>query len=159
MLGPLEAIAAASGDVGIMQVALALEHEGIAAYMIAGKSGLLSQDTLKVATLFMNHHQQHRDALANLIKKGGGKPVEPKSDDAYVKELDLGSLKTEGDVVMLATKLEMGAANAYSGQVAALKDRKLAHLFTQLCADEAVHWTTLNNALKRPIPDKAFIFA
>ena len=28
-------------DVGVIQTALALEHEGIAAYRIAGKSGLL----------------------------------------------------------------------------------------------------------------------
>lgn len=79
-------------DVGIMQGALALEHEGIAAYRLAGGSGLLSPGTLKVALLFKGHHEQHRDSLAALITKAGGKPVDPKSDDAYVKELDLGSL-------------------------------------------------------------------
>jgi rubrerythrin len=147
-----------AGDVAVMQGALALEHEGIAAYRLAGASGLLQPDTLKVALIFMGHHEQHRDALANLIRKAGGKPVEPKADPDYVKELNLGALKSQADVVKLATQLELGATNAYAGQVAALQDPQLAHLFTQLSADEAVHWTTLNNAAATPIPAKAFLF-
>ena len=148
----------ASGDVQVMQGALALEHEGIAAYRLAGASGLLQPDTLKVALIFKGHHEQHRDALAGLIRKAGGNPVEPRPDADYVKELNLGVLKSQADVVMLATKLELGATNAYAGQVAALHDPQLAHLFAQLSADEAVHWTTLNNAAGAPIPTKAFLF-
>jgi rubrerythrin len=72
--------------------------------------------------------------------------------------LNLSALKSEGDVIALATKLEQGATNAYAGQVAALQSRQLAHLFTQLCADEAVHWATLNNAMGVPIPAKAYLF-
>jgi len=147
-----------SGDVAVMQGALALEHEGIAAYEIAGGSGLLKPPTLKLALLFQGHHKQHRDALAGLIKKAGGNPVAPKTNAEYTKELNLGSLKTEADVVALATKLELGATNAYTGQVAALQDHQLAHLFTQLATDETVHWTTLNNAAGTSIPEKAFLF-
>jgi hypothetical protein len=145
-------------DVGIMQGALALEHEGIAAYRLAGASGLLTPGTLKIALIFLGHHQQHRDSLASLITKAGGAPVKPKSDAQYVQELNLGALKSEGDVIALATHLEQGATNAYAGQVAALQDRKLVHLFTQLATDEAVHWTTLNNALGLPIQPQAYLF-
>jgi len=147
-----------SGDVAVMQGALAVEHEGIAAYEIAGGSGLLRPPTLKLALLFQGHHKQHRDALAGLIQKAGGTPVAQKTDAEYTKALNLGSLKTEADVVALATKLELGATNAYAGQVAALRDHQLAHLFTQLATDETVHWTTLNNAAGVPIPEKAFLF-
>jgi rubrerythrin len=150
--------AAPAADVQVMQGALALEHEGIAAYRLAGASGLLKPDTLKVALIFKGHHEQHRDALANLIRKAGGMPVEPKADADYIKELNLAALKTQTDVVRLATELELGATNAYAGQVAALHDPQLAQLFTQLSADEAVHWTTLNNASGTPIPAKAFLF-
>jgi hypothetical protein len=69
-----------SGDVAVMQGALALEHEGIAAYEVAGGSGLLKPPTLKLALLFQGHHKQHRDALADLIKKAGGNPVAPKTN-------------------------------------------------------------------------------
>jgi hypothetical protein len=145
-------------DVAVLQVALALEHEGIAAYQIAGGSGLLTPGTLKVALVFLGHHKGHRDSLTALIQKAGGKPVEPKTDAQYTTELDLGALKSEGDVVKLATKLEQGAANAYVGQIAALRDRQLAHLFAQLSSDEAVHWTILNNALGNAVPASAFLF-
>jgi hypothetical protein len=148
----------ASSDVGVIQTALALEHEGIAAYRLAGKSGLLSPGTLKVATIFMGHHQMHRDSLAKLVTQAGGTPVEPKTDAQYVAELKLGSLKSEGDVIALATSLERGAASAYIGQVTSLKDPKLAKLFASISADEAIHWTTLNNAAGTAIPTSAYVF-
>ena len=147
-----------ANDVGVMQGALALEHEGIAAYTIAGGSGLLTPEVLKIALVFLGHHKGHRDALAGLIRKAGGKPVEPKTDAVYTTELSLGSLKSQADVVTLATKLELGAANAYVGQIAALQDHQLAHLFAQISTDEAVHWAILNNALGAAVPTAPFIF-
>jgi hypothetical protein len=145
-------------DVGVIQTALALEHEGIAAYRLAGKSGLLSKGTLQVATIFMGHHEAHRDSLAKLVTQAGMKPVEPKSDAQYVAELNLASLKSEKDVVALATTLERGAASAYIGQINAIKDPKLANLFASISADEATHWTTLNAAGGAPIPKAPYIF-
>ena len=156
------AIAAAPrlrSDVGVIQTALALEHEGIAAYRLAGKSGLLSKGTLQVATIFMGHHEAHRDSLAKLVIKAGSKPVAPKSDAQYVAELNLASLKSEKDVVALATTLEHGAASAYIGQINAIKDPKLANLFASISADEALHWTALNAAGGGQIPKSAYVFA
>lgn len=147
-----------SNDLGVIQTALALEHEGIAAYQIAGKSGLLSTGTLKVALNFMGHHQQHRDSLAKLVTQLGGRPVEPKTDAQYIADLKLETLKSEGDVVALAATLERGAASAYIGQIASLKDLEIAKLFASISADEAVHWTTLNNASGEPIPTTAYLF-
>jgi hypothetical protein len=145
-------------DVGVIQTALALEHEGIAAYRLAGKSGLLSKGTFEVATIFMGHHEAHRDSLAKLVMQAGMKPVEPKSDAQYVADLKLGSLKSEKDVVALATTLERGAASAYIGQINAIRDPKLANLFASISADEATHWTTLNAAGGAPIPKAPYIF-
>ncbi|MBX9665907.1 ferritin-like domain-containing protein [Novosphingobium sp.] len=147
-----------SSDVSVMQGALALEHEGIAAYRIAGGSGLLSKGVLDVALVFLGHHQGHRDSLAKLIAAAGGKPVEPKTDDEYIKELNIASLKSEGDVIKFAAGLEQGATNAYVGQLAAIKDHQLAHLFGQLGTDEAVHWAILNNAAGGTIQKAAYLF-
>lgn len=149
---------ASKGDVGVMQGALALEHEGIAAYKIAGASGLLTPDVLKVALVFLGHHEGHREALAKLIMKAGGKPVEPKSDAEYIEELNLGALKNQGDVVALAARLEQGATNAYVGQIAAISDNATAKLFAQLATDEAVHWAVLNGALGNAVPTPTFLF-
>ncbi|WP_374140240.1 ferritin-like domain-containing protein [Sphingomonas sp.] len=146
------------GDVALLQGALALEMEGIAAYTIAGGSGLLTPGTLKVALVFLGHHKAHRDSLADLIRMAGGTPVEPKSDAEYIESLNLGALKSEGDVVKLAAGLEQGAANAYVGQIAALQDPAIAHLFAQLSTDEAVHWAVLSSALGNAIPAEPYLF-
>ena len=106
----------------------------------------------------MGHHEQHRDALVRIIREAGGAPAEPRSDADYVQALSLETLKSESDVVALATRLEQGATNAYAGQVAALSDKGLVHLVSQLSADEAVHWATLNNAAGTAIPAQAFLF-
>jgi hypothetical protein len=145
-------------DIGVIQTALALEHEGIAAYRLAGKSGLLSKGTLQVATIFMGHHETHRDSLAKVVTQAGGKPVEPKSDAEYVTGLNLASLKSEKDVVALATTREHGAASAYIGQINAIRDPKLANLFASISADEALHWTALNAAGGGQIPTSAYVF-
>lgn len=149
---------AGEGDIAVLQGALALELEGIAAYQLAGASGLLMPDVLKVALVFLGHHKGHRDSLAALITKAGGKPVEAKTDAEYVADLELGKLKSQADVIALATRLELGATNAYVGQVAALQDRTIATLFAQLSTDEAVHWAVLNNALGNAVPTPPYLF-
>src|SRR3546814_16542555 len=59
-------------DVDAIQGVIAGAHAGIAAYRIAGESGLLVPETLKIAQLFKSHHEAHRDALAKLISDIGG---------------------------------------------------------------------------------------
>lgn len=142
-----------SQDVEIIQGALAGEHAGIAAYRIAGESGLLVPDTLKVALLFKSHHEAHRDALAALITDIGATPVAPKSDEDYVADLKLAALKTQGDILSLATMLERGAASGYIGQISSIRDAGLAQLFAQISADEMIHWTTLNSATGGSLPE------
>lgn len=156
---PMRGGAQPGGDVAVLQGALALEHGGIAAYRIAAGSGLLSAGTIQVATVFLGHHEGHRDALARLITQTGGHPVEPKSDAEYISALNIAALKSEGDVVKFAAGLEQGAANAYIGQISALKDAKLTHLFGQLGGDEAVHWALLNSAAGGAVAKAPFLFS
>ena len=147
-----------SKDVEIIQGALAGEHAGIAAYRIAGGSGLLTPDTLKIALLFKSHHEGHRDALAKLIGDIGAAPIAPMTDDAYVSELKLGTLKSQADVLTLATTLERGAASGYISQISSIRDPGLAQLFAQISADEMIHWTTLNGAIGGSLPAEPFQF-
>src|SRR3954466_5811790 len=89
-------------DIDVLQTTLAFEHEGIAAYRLAGASGLLAPNTLSVARIFLGHHEQHREALAQLIRLTGAKPIEPRADAEYVDALNLQKLKNQGDVIKLA---------------------------------------------------------
>lgn len=150
---------ATEGDVAILNVALGLEHEAIAAYSIGAGSGLLSPEVTSLAVVFQSHHKEHRDALAATITKMGGKPVAAMADADYAKKLDVANtVKSATDVLKLAQRLEKGAANAYIGVIPSLGSHDLAKVAAQLAADEVSHWTLLTSALHDAYPPKAFIF-
>ncbi|MCH8178756.1 MAG: ferritin-like domain-containing protein [Proteobacteria bacterium] len=161
LLSGQEASAAAHGDMandaGILNVALGLEHQGIAAYTLGAKSGLLQKGVLDVAVKFQDDHKVHRDLLAAAIVKLGGKPVAEKSLDDYAKALNAGALKTQEDVLKLALSLELGATNAYLSVIPSFKDHALAKVAGRLAADETAHWAILNQTLGMPLP-KAMVF-
>jgi hypothetical protein len=150
----------ASKDTGILNIALALEHEAIAAYQIGAESGLLAKEVLPVAVLFQSHHKAHRDALAATVRKLGGTPAAEQSLDAYVKssKLNVAAIKSQGDVLALAQRLELGAANAYLGVIPAFGDRELAKIAGRLAADETMHYTALTQALGGKLPSGALSF-
>ena len=145
---------ASGNDVAILNVALGLEHEAIAAYQIGAESGLLQKPVLDVAVLFQSQHKGHRDALLATIQKLGGTPVMAMSSDEYLKsaKLKVSSIKSQGDVLMLAQRLELGAVNAYLGVIPAFGDRELAKVAGRLAADETMHYTALTQALGAALP-------
>ncbi len=149
---------AMASDVGILNVALGLEHEAINAYQLGAGSGLLQKPVLDVAVMFQSHHKAHRDALISTIQKMGGTPVAEKMLDDYAKALNAGSLKSQADVLMLAARLELGATNAYLGVLPAFSDNKLGQVAARLAADETMHWTVLSQALGRMLPAGALSF-
>jgi rubrerythrin len=158
---PAMAVAASSAmqkDVDILNVALGLEHEAINAYQLGAQSGLLQKPVLEVAVLFQSHHKGHRDALAATIEKLGGRPVAEKPLAEYAKDLGANMLKNQADVLALATRLELGATNAYLGVIPAFKDASLAKVAARLAADESMHWTALTGALGRSLPSGALSF-
>lgn len=148
----------AAGDVQILNVALALEHEAISAYQLGAMSGLLQKPVLDVAVSFQTHHKEHRDALIATIRKMGGAPVAAKSDAEVGKALNASMLKSQADVLRLAQRLEKGAANAYLGVIPSFGERGLAQVSARLAADETMHWTVLSQALQDMLPAKALSF-
>ena len=141
-----------ASDIGILNVALGLEHQGINAYTLGAKSGLLQKPVLDIALKFQDDHKVHRDLLIGAIAKLGGKAVEEKSLDVYAHALNAGQLKNQNDVLKLALSLELGATNAYLGVIPAFKDHAFAKVAARLAADEVAHWAVLNNALGMPLP-------
>ena len=145
-------------DVGILNVALGLEHEAINAYQLGAGSGLLQKPVLDIAVQFQGHHKAHRDALIATIQKMGGTPVMEKKLDEYAKALKADTLKNQADVLDLAARLELGATNAYLGVIPAFGSKDLAKVAARLAADETMHYTILTNALGRPLPAGALSF-
>lgn len=145
------ASAATPDDMTILNTALGLEHEAIAAYELGAKSGLLKDGTLKVAKTFQDHHKEHRDLLESTIKKMGGSPAGAKTMAEYNFPAD--KLKKAEDVLKFAAKLEKGAASAYLGAIPVFQSPALKTAAGRLVADESMHWVILQNALGESLPD------
>ena len=145
-------------DSGILNVALALEHEAINAYQLGASSGLLQKPVLDVAVLFQSHHKAHRDALIATIQKLGGTPIAERAIGEYAKDLKADTLKTQLDVLILAARLELAASNAYLSVIPAFSDAALSKVAGRLAADETMHWTALTGALGKALPGGALSF-
>lgn len=148
----------AAKDVGILNVALGLEHEAINAYQLGAGSGLLQKPVLDLALQFQGHHKAHRDALVATIRKLGGNPMAEMKPDDYAKALKADTLKSQADVLSLAARLELGATNAYLGVIPAFGDKQLSKVAARLAADETMHFTVLTQALGRALPAGALSF-
>ena len=145
----------AQGDVDMLNVALGLEHQAIAAYQVGAESGLLHKPVLAVAVQFQGQHKAHAGILEATIRKLGGNPVEAKKAAAYDFPTD--QLKSQADVLRFAAGLEKGAASAYLGTVPQFHERALAKAAASILGDESMHWAILLQALgDNPVP-AAFI--
>ena len=144
-------------DVEILNAAIALEHEGIAAYTIAAGSGLLQPAVVQVGVTFRGHHMAHRDALMGAVRSLGGTPAEPRSEADYIEALGVASLRDQADVLRLALRLERGAANAYLSLIPSL-GVDYHQVAARMAGDEAFHVAILANALGEPIPAEGLMF-
>ena len=147
-------------DVTIMNTALGLEHQAIAAYQAGAETKLLSDPVLQVAVKFMKQHQEHRDALAKTIKAFGGKPVEAQAKydvGKIASGVGVKEIKSEKDVVTLAMELERQATSAYYGAIPSIASKDVLKAAVSIMADEAQHTAILRNALGQdPVPS-AFV--
>jgi rubrerythrin len=147
-----------AGDINILNVALALEHEAIAAYQLGAETGLLSAPLKALALAFQAHHQAHRDVLMATVRRLGGRAAADRTPAQHAQKLQLGRLQAQADVLALAARLELGATNAYLRVIPSFKDGQLAQLAARLAADETMHHAALLGALGQPLPAGALSF-
>jgi bacterioferritin (cytochrome b1) len=141
--------AAPSNDVAILNTALGLEYQAIAAYQVGAESGLLQKPVLDIAVQFQGDHKKHAEVLSSTITKLGGTPVTAKSNYGF----PVSTLKNQADVLRFAANLEQGAASAYLGAVPAFTNHDLAKAAASILGDETMHWAILRNALgENPVP-------
>ncbi|TXF11710.1 ferritin-like domain-containing protein [Pelomicrobium methylotrophicum] len=138
-------------DIAILNVALGLEHQAIAAYQVGAESGLLQKPVLEVALRFQADHKAHAGVLTETVRKLGGTPVEARQMADYGFPVD--KLRTQADVLAFAAGLEQGAASAYLGAVPQFHNRDLAKAAASILGAETMHWAVLRNALGQdPVP-------
>ena len=137
-----------AADVTILNVALGLELEAIAAYKAGAGSKLLSGAALDMAGSFLKDHERHRDLLVAWIHRLGGTPVQAKS--AY----DFGTITSAADIVNLAHRLEQGAADAYLANAGNLTNAGVLDDAAGVLVDEVRHATALKMALSLPVTQR-----
>ena len=137
-----------AGDLAILNVALGLEHQAIAAYDAGAKSNLLSADQLKIAVSFQNDHKRHRDALTGYIRRFGGAPVAPKGS------YDFGTITSATDIVKLAQSLEEGAEGAYLANAGKLENREILNAAVPILEDEVRHNTVFKQLLGMDVTER-----
>ena len=135
-------------DLAILNVALGLEHQAIAAYDAGANSKLLNADQLKIAVSFQNDHKRHRDALTKFIKHFGGTPVAAKPS------YDFGTITAATDIVKLAQSLEEGAMSAYLAHAAELQNREILNAAVPILEDEARHNTVFKMLLGMDVTER-----
>jgi len=137
-----------AGDLAILNVALGLEHQAIAAYDAGANSKLLSADQLKIAVSFQNDHKHHRDVLTSFIKRFGGTPVEPKST------YNFGTITSAADIVKLAQSLEDGAEAAYLANAGKLENHEILNAAVPILEDEVRHNTVFKQLLGMDVTER-----
>jgi rubrerythrin len=137
-----------AGDLAILNLALGLEHQAIAAYDAGAKSKLLNADQLKLAVSFQNDHKRHRDALAKFIQRYGGTPVVPKPT------YDFGTITSATDIVKLAQSLEAGAMGAYLANAGKLENREILNAAVPILEDEVRHNTVFKQLLGMNVTER-----
>lgn len=143
-------------DINILNTALGLEYQAIAAYQVGAESGLLQKPVLDTAVKFQTHHKAHADVLANTVMKLGGTPVKTRKASEY--NFPAADLKTQADVLRFAAGLEKGATAAYLGVLPSFHNRELAKSAGSILGDEAMHWAVLLSVLgEDPVPGLSLI--
>lgn len=142
-------------DVAILNAALGLEFQAIAAYQVGAESNLLQKPVLDVAVKFQSHHKAHAEALTITIEQLGGTSVTAKTLAEYAFPVD--QLKSQADVLKFAAGLEKGAASAYLKALSSFHNKHLIKGAGSILGDETMHWAILLNALGEDSVPAAFI--
>jgi len=131
-----------SGDVGIANYALTLEHIETAFYEKAVDSGVLSGEALELARRFGEQERDHVEALTQLIEQAGGKPASaPKTRFP---------LEDQRAILELAHTVEELGANAYLGQAARIESPEILAAALSIHSVEARHTAALAEAIGLP---------
>ena len=136
-------------DKTIAGFAQGVELTAVAAYTMAAP--LLSPGTLKVAQLFLKHHQQHADAFGSVAGDKAAKGPNEKLVAALTPTLT--GLKDEAGALEFAFTLENQAAYTYAAALTLLQDPAYAAATSTILPIEAQHAVVLGLALGKPVTD------
>jgi rubrerythrin len=140
---------AQSVDIELLNRALDLEHETIAAYT-AGIP-LLYGRARKAAQQFLDQELSHAGELYGLIKQAKGKPNKPRPDYA------LGHPRSSSEVLTLVHELERRQLALYLSIITRLSPGSVRAAIGAVLGNDAQHVTILRSALHLPALPGPFV--
>jgi rubrerythrin len=136
-------------DVNVLNSALDLEHQAVAAYTAAMK--VLRGENLRAARTLRDQERAHVQALSRAIQRLGGRPNQAQRDYRFPR------LRTEDEVLRFAIRLENTAISAYIDALPQLNSADLRAEGAAIVANEAQHLAVLNGALRERAAPTAFV--
>jgi rubrerythrin len=136
-------------DVNVLNSALDLEHEAVAAYSQALK--VLRGANLRYARTVLNQERAHVTALEHAIRGLGARPNQSRGDYNFPR------LTTQDAVLRFATGLENKVVANYIAAIPRLDAAELRGQVATIFANEAEHLALLNGALKERSAPSAFV--
>jgi len=156
LLGVRKAFAQAEGDAAIIESAIGIEQIAVFAYARAVSSGILDEETMRIATQFGAHEQEHADGLIAALEALGGKPPAKPTNLADLDAVQdgFGDARTQADIANFAIELETAGIAAYYDAQLKLKDAKLLQTGASIMANEGQHLVVLRQAVRKaPVPN------
>ena len=132
-------------DANVLNSALDLEHQAVAAYTAALR--VLRGQNLRTARTFRDHERAHVQDLSRMIRSIGGRPNVAQRSYSFPR------LATQDQALRFAIRLENTAIAAYIDALPRLNTPGLRAEGAAIVASEAEHLAVLNGALRqRPVP-------
>lgn len=135
-------------DLQLVEDGARFEADGVATYVAAANSGLLtSQAVIDTAILFMNHHKQHLQVLNDILSANNWSII---TEDSGSPVPGTENVQTQNDIILLAMDVEFQAANFYfAGATQTLTSPVIRNSFTNILPIEVAHAVTYKTVLGR----------
>jgi rubrerythrin len=138
-----------SADVELAMFAAGLELAAVEVYRAAAATGNLTNAGNQIATSFGGHHQDHADALNEII---GEEQAVTEPNAALVEEFGpmISAAADEAAILEIAYSLEEAAASTYLTAIGELEDAGNAGTLATILPVESQHATVIATALGKP---------
>jgi rubrerythrin len=138
-------------DADLAKFAAGLELAAVRAYKAAAGTGKLSAQAKAVGVMFAGHHQDHADALNDILGDQAVKAPNKTVLDKFGPMIT--GAKDEPAILEIARGVEEGAASTYLLAIGLLDDAKSAGALGTILPVESQHATVLATVLKKPASD------
>lgn len=130
-------------DIFYLNKALTREHEVIMSYDYSIETGLFEKLAFETFNMILENHNRHKDLISKAIKRLGGTPIAPPSQQEFRNSFNAELIRTGSDALRFNKRFESEAYVTLSEISTYLKDPTIKLMTSGFAADEMVHQSLL----------------